>query len=223
MPNEFWAAIAGAVVGAIVGGLIAYLIQLKALSAASAERAKELQERQKALGYALLFKMVRIHSTLTHLKSHMDESLGKLKEEEHTGGEPWQVTLPIANLTGEVNFSTEEMALLLSLKEDDMFNSMASFDMIHNSTIELFRTYADKRESLLAIMPASMNGMVGSTALSQEQMLFIRPKMVEANHLILSMNQRCLQDAQESGEILEKLNAILNDKLNLAVSVTPKK
>lgn len=218
MPNEFWAAIAGAV----VGGIIAYLIQLKALNAASAARVKEVREKRKALGYALLFKMVRIHSTLTHMKSHIDECIGKLNEKQYAGSEPWQVTTPIANLTGDVNFSTDEMALLLSLKEDDLFNMVAPFDVIHNSAIKIFRTYAAKREALLAMIPAEMNGMIGSTELSQEQMLFIGPRMAEVNQLVVSMNESCTRDVQESWEILQRLENILNDKLDLSVSLTPK-
>ncbi len=222
MPNEFWAAIVGAVIGAIAGGIMAYYIQLKALRASSENREKDSKERKMALGYALLFKMVRIHTTIKHMQIHMTECLGKLQEEEYAEWEPWQVTLPVANLAESIHFSTDEMAMLLALKDDDLFNDLSSFDVIHNSTIELFRTFSNSRISLLAMLPANMDGMVGEIRLSQEQAMYVRPKMVELNSLILSINERCIQDEQAAWNVLGKLNEILNDKLELAVSVASK-
>lgn len=222
MPSEFWAAIIGAVVGSVVGGFIAYLIQQKALNASSEQREQEAKERRQALGYALLFKMLRIHSALKHLQMHLTECLGKLEEDECAGWEPWQVTLPIANHAEKVHFSTDEMAMLLSLKNDDLFNDLASLDVIHNSTVELFRTFSSKREALLEILPANMNGMVGSIEIPIEQAMYIRPKMVELNALILDMNDRCNQDAEEAWAVLERLNPTLNEKLGLTVSMVPK-
>lgn len=220
MPNEFWAAIAGAV----VGGIIAYFIQIRALNAATAAREKDAAERRKSLGFALLIKMIRIYTTLRHMQNHMEECLGKLKEAEHAGWEPWQVMVPIANPAENIHFSTDEMAMLLSLKNDDLFNDLASLDVVHNSFIEIFQTCSRKRAELLERLPApaTMEGLVGSIELSQEQVRNIRSKIVEANDLILSVNDRCAKDSKEAEDVLNRLNIFLNEKLELAVMVTPK-
>lgn len=193
-----------------------------ALKASADQLQKERTERQNALGYALLFKMVRIHSDLANMGKHLEECLGKLATEECTDWEPWQVVLPIANPVEPVHFSTDEMAMLLSLKENDFFNDLASLDLIHNSTIELFRKHAALRESLLEMLPANMDGMVGEIALSREKAMYVRPKMVEINGLIGAMYERCIQDTDHAWDVLERLTALLNDKLKLGVSVAPK-
>lgn len=222
MPNEFWSAIVGAIVGSIVAGVIAYLIQRQALKASAKQHEKETKEKQRALGHALLFKMMRIHTNLGVMRMHLEECLGRLETEEHAGWEPWQVVLPIANHAEVVHFSTDEMAMLLSLKDNNLLNDLASLDVIHNSTIDLFRTHASHRAALLErLIPENMDGMVGEIVLTKEQVMYVRPKMVELNALIISMNGRCGQDADQAGDILQRLTTTLNEKLELGVSVIP--
>ncbi len=220
MPNEFWAAIIGALVGSIVGGFITYKIQQKTLTASTEQIEKEARERQHALGYALLFKMVRIHSGLASMRLHLEEYLGKLGQGEYVDWEPWQIVQPIANPLETVHFSTNEMAMLLSLKDNDLFNDLASLDIVHNSTIELFKTHASHRATLLEMLPAKMDGLVGKVELTQEQAMYVRPKMVEMNDLLINMKDRCIQDSDQAWDVLNRLKTTLNDKLGLGVSVS---
>lgn len=125
--GEFWAAIAGA----IVGGLIALVIQLVALWAAKAERKEDHNERRRALGYALLFKMIQIYSNLRQLRDHLAGAYERGLEDGLE--EPWQFVMPIVNVPDRVEFSTDEMSMLLSLGNDDVFNDLASLDQVHNS------------------------------------------------------------------------------------------
>ncbi len=141
--NEFWAAIAGA----IVGGVIALAIQMIALNAAARDRKADAAERKNALGHALLFKAVRIYSHLRQFNHHVMAGAEEQKKRGHKAI-AWQVVLPFANLPEKVHFSTDEMALLLSLKNDDLFNNAVSFDEVHNSTIDIFATYSERRSSL---------------------------------------------------------------------------
>ena len=222
MPNEFWAAIIGAVVGAVTAGIISYLIQRTALKATADQLEKEAENRKKALGYALLFKMVRIYSGLAHMSRHLEEHFKKLEQKEYAGSEPWQIVLPIANPLEAVHFSTDEMAMLLSLKDNDLFNDLASLDVVHNSTIELFRTHASLRAKLLEMLPANIEGMVGEVHLTAEQAMYVRPKMVEINALIIDINERCTKDTNEAKDILQRLSTTLNNKLELSISLLSK-
>ncbi len=217
MSNEFWSAIGGAV----VGGLIAFGIQLVALRAAAKQRAEEAAERRKALGHALLFKMLKIHSNLHGFNEHLQETFAKA-EKAGFGGEPWQIVRPIANHPATVHFSTDEMAMLLSLKNDDVFNDVLSMDGVHNSTIALFQTFAECRHSLTSLLPAEMEGIVGTTEITQEQMQFLRPKMAEVNDLIISMRQRCELDTRDAWSVLTRLQAVLKDKVGLKIEIERK-
>lgn len=224
MSSDFWAAIVGAVVGSVVAGLIAYLIQQQVLKASAKQHEEEAKERRQALGHALLFKMIRIHTDLGLMRMHLDECLGKLETKEHAGMEPWQVVLPIVNPAETVHFSTDEMALLLSLKDNDLFNDLSSFDVIHNSTIELFRAHASQRAALFEMLhPSSMDGMIGETTLTKEQFMRVRPSMLQINALLNDMHKRCTGDAEQAWDVLQRLVTILNEKLELGVSVLPKK
>lgn len=75
MPNEFWAAIAGAVVGALVTGIISYIVQLNAQSVAKKQREQDTKEKSQALGHSLLLKMIRIHSTIYQLNYILKKSV----------------------------------------------------------------------------------------------------------------------------------------------------
>ena len=217
MENEFWAA----VVGAVVGGIIAFAIQFVILRAAARQREEEAAGRRKALGHSLLFKMVKIHSHLHHFHAYLEEPF----EREQEGGsrrEPWQIVLPLASNPEHVHFSSDEMAMLLSLKNDDLFNDVIPMDEIHNTTIDLFHTFKERRFALTSQLPAKMEGMVGETKLTEEQMLFLRPMMVEVNDLITSMRQRCELDARDAWNVLTRLHSGLKDEVGLALEILPK-
>ncbi len=163
MTNEFWSAIAGA----IVGGVIALGIQLLALHAAAKDRREAAAERQKALGHALLFKTIQIYSHLRSFNGHLKDAQA-VAEKAGQKTIIWQIVLPFANLPQRVHFSTDEMAMLLSLKDDDLFNDLVSMDELHNSTIDIFSTYTARRLSLTAELPtSSMEGEVGTTPLNR--------------------------------------------------------
>lgn len=107
--------------------------------------------------------------------------------------------------------------MLLSLKDDALFNKLVSLDAIHNSSIDAFLTFSKKRAALTEMLPgAQMEGFTGTTALSRDQMLLLRPKMVEVNGLIEVLREQARRDYLKSAEVLEKLNSTLKTKLGLA-------
>ena len=76
--TEFWAAIVGAIVGAVVGGSIAYMVQVRALREGRKQRGEDHNRLQQALGHALLFKMVRIHSDFYGLHRHFEDCFAEI-------------------------------------------------------------------------------------------------------------------------------------------------
>lgn len=66
----WWAvasAFGGTIIGSLLGGSISFWLQRKALAAAKALHDSDRQDVRKALGYALLFKMIRLSSDLVQL------------------------------------------------------------------------------------------------------------------------------------------------------------
>ena len=66
----WWAvasAFGGVIIGSVLGGLISFWLQRKSLAATKALHDADRREVRKALGYALLFKMIRLCSDLVQL------------------------------------------------------------------------------------------------------------------------------------------------------------
>lgn len=220
MGNEFWTTLIGAIVGAVVGGVISLCIQLYTIRAAAKQRTEESAERRKTLGHALLFKTMRIYSHLRRLDTHLEESFTRA---EIQGRQPWQVLLPLANLPERVHFSTDEMAMLLSLGNNDFFNEFVSMDELHNSTIDVFDTYKKQRLALTSQLPAEIEGAVATTVLNQQQMQSLGPKMVELDGLIVQIRKHSNKDQENALVLLKRLNQILRDKCGLTYALHPKR
>lgn len=216
MSNEFWAAI----LGAIVGGLISLGIQLLAFREAAKQRQQEADDRRKALAHSLLFKMIRIHSNLHHLATHIQRS--KIEGAQVGLTQPWQYVRPLANWPDTVHWTPEEMSLLLSLKEDDLFNSIVSMDVIHNSTLELFKTHREVHADVAAHLPGDVVEGVAQSALSPEQAKVVKPKVAGLNFLVEGMTSRCEADVADAARVLADLRRVLSERLGLHYKIEDK-
>jgi hypothetical protein len=173
------------------------------------------------LGRAVLFKTLTIHSNL--------ENFDRYAQGEHeiaaalgAGSQSWEIMRPIPNLPQDIFFTTDEMSLMLSLKDDSLFNELATLYQVHNSTIAIFRSYAMERPALTSMLPARMIGTLGVTEMTPEQRARVGPKMVEVNSIAESLVLRCNQDAKESGQILDRVVELLNSKLKIGLALEPK-
>lgn len=212
--TEFWAAIAGA----FVGGLIALAGQIVVLEAAKRARLVEQRDKHKALAHALLFKMIQIHSRIEKIREHIQEcvDVGQAKQ---APAEPWQTVMGLASLPDPVHFTADEMAYLLSLKDDALFNDIASLDEVHNSTVAAFKLFGDRRAALTGTMSATMEGNVGATLFTTEQFAVARPRMVELNNLATSILTAATTDAPLMWDALNRLQILFQKKSGLAYRV----
>ena len=204
MENEFWAAVVGAIVGSASGGLITLLLQL------SQDR-RQASEHNQALARSLIFKLIRIASDLHLFKVHTDECAERAEQDKLPIG--WQSFRPIANLPDRVSFSSEEMSYLLSLKDDKLFDKVLSLDVLHSSTVGIFELYKERRLALTDMLAATMDGMVGTTALNDAQKAFFDPKAAELDLLVSDIRKRVEEDASQSREALEETNAAIAETL----------
>ena len=213
--TEFWAAIVGAIVGAVVGGSIAYIIQVRVLREARTQRDEDHKRLQQALGNAVLFKMVRIHSNFYGFHRHFEDCFAEAARRGSTD-EPWRFVLPLANPPDPVHFSSEEMGMLLALKNNDMFNLVLPMDVIHNSLIAAVKVLNTERAALTERLKTDeAEGAVLSSNLDRDQTLALRPRMINVNSLIEAIRTNAKRDFEESDEALDCLNKVLRDKLGL--------
>jgi hypothetical protein len=213
--GNFWSVIIGALVGALAAGGISFWLQRMTLRAAAEERQTERRERRAALGHALLFKTGRIYSHARTFSEHMRAAYAAAKRDGFKG-EAWQFVLPILNFPDRVEYTTDEMALLLSLKENELFNCLIQLDEIHNSTIEIFRRYAELRLSLTQkLSPHEMRGKIGSGNLTPAELMRIQPSMIELNDVAEGLQSRCQRDEAESWKALVELQRVLKSALGL--------
>ena len=219
---EFWSAIVGAIVGAVVGGLIAYMVQVKALHEGRKQRDEDHKRLWQALGNALLFKMMRLHSNFHGIQEHFEESFASAAQRKDRM-EPWQFVLPLANPPDSVNFSSEEMGMLLSLKNDDVFNLVLSMDVIHNSLIDAVKVLNTERRALTERITAEeADGAVLSSNLDRDQMMALRPRMIEVNGLIDSIRDHAKRGFKESGAAMYSLHNLLRDELEITYNLESK-
>jgi len=210
----WWAvasAFGGTIIGSVLGGAISYWLQKKSLAAAKDLHEADRREVRKALGYGLLFKMIRMCSDFPQLGSPVSQAV-KNAEECGSGGWLWPNVLPTAPLPDPIKFSPEEMALVLSL-DNKLFNAMAALDDLHKSTVAIFALYAEKREALTSMLrPAAMVGNRGETHLTAEDRARMQGPSAELDMLIGGMIDRTQQDGSLTWNCLGRLHCALERK-----------
>ncbi len=213
--TEFWSAI----VGAIVGGVIALAVQLVAIHAASKQRREDRLEIQKTLGASLIFKLIRIHTGIYGIHAHIDGCLSSAKQ-RGLSGEPWQFVMPLINPPDHVHFNSEEMAMLLNLRDFNVFNAVLSLDVVHNSHIDSLRVLNTERRALTDRLKAEEAvGTTLSGTLNYEQVMLLKPKMIEVNTLIEQIQNKTKSDTSLAFDALNSVSKLLREKLSLTYKI----
>lgn len=212
---EFWSGIVGAILGASVGGLIAYAIQSKTLREGKRQRAADHRQIQEALGNGLVFKMLRVHSNIFDIHRYLGECFEKMDQEE-AEVEPWQVFLPLVNPPNPVQFSADEMAMLLGLKDLETFNLVLPLDVVHNSLITSLNALNLARSRLTDEIPAfHSEGQTLTSVLDKEQYMALRPAMIEVNTLAESVKSMADDSLKQADNALHRLHRLLHENLGI--------
>jgi hypothetical protein len=220
--TEFIAAIVGSVVGSVVGGGIAYWVQKSASDEENRRREEERAETRRALGQSLLIKMLRIHSNLYGFHEYIEGSF-KHAEKEGFKGAAWQILRPLASIPAHVDFSADELSVLMSLKDNDLFNTVVNLDAVHNNFLDSFSTFNARKSNLVDAMPgAVIDSSKVESFFTEEQMMVLGPKMHEVDRLIEELRTRIQLDYSEADHALDALHALLNDKLKLGLALDRK-
>jgi len=208
--------ILGAVLGVAVGGAISFALQIRSFDEARRTRENEEQQKRKALGTSLLFKVIRIYTGLTHIKDHFDECHAS-KHQFGINVEPFQYVRPILNLPTGEKFSADELALLVSLKDDEVTNTVISLDDIYeavlgalialNRFIEVFRTG----------LAAQFEDELVEIKVPHDELKFVRPKMIDVNSIAMQSQKLVLKYQPRAERAFDALSKLLKDKLDIGI------
>jgi len=220
---EFWSAIAGAIVGAVTGGAIAYLVQIKALHEGRKQRDEDRKLIRDAQGRALLIKMGRIISNYHAINRHFEASFERA-EQRGFAGEPWQFVVPSTNTPDPVHFTMDELGMLLSLRNNEVFNALVGMDTVHNSFVDAFKLFNAERRALTERLPspspttAEQENVLGGQ-MPAETFAALRPRMIDVNVLIEQLRDGSKKDFEEATKVIATLVELLHDKLGLSYKV----
>lgn len=106
---------------------------------------------------------------------------------------------------------------------DDLFNSIADLDELHQSTLSLFSAYAKSREEIKAKLPAKMDGRVGTSTLSKEQYDWLGPRIIEMNDTVQAMKTFTKKDGPIALDATFKLQSLMASKLRVTKTMQLKK
>ena len=207
----FWSAIAGA----IVGGLIAYFIQIKVLREGRKQREEDLRRTQQVLGNSLIVKMIKIYSNIRLLHKHLEDCF-RASNHKDSQQEPWQFYRPLVTLPNTVFFSSEEMSMLVGMKNDHILNLVLPLDTVHNTLLSTVANLQKERAILLEQLKADkFIGEIGTVVFDQDELLKARPQMISINQMFEGLRAHAKRGTGESKEALYALHKLLRDKLEL--------
>ncbi len=113
--------------------------------------------------------------------------------------------------------------MLLAQKNDDVFNRILSLDVVHNSSVEALKVLNVERRQLTERPKAQKaEGSVLSGTISDDEMLNLRPRMIEVNSLINDLRAGSKKNCEESLDALESLANLLREKLQLTYKLESK-
>jgi hypothetical protein len=215
--TEFWSAI----IGAVVGGLMVLAAQMLALWADRKQRREDYKRAQQALAASLLFKMMRIHANYGGVHQYIEECFEEAaKKGMHD--EPWRFLLPLASLPTPIDFSSDEMSMLLQQRDDAVFNSMLEVDVLYNHFVGALALLQKWKAALFErIPPDQVSGDTGQVLLPPKEYAALRPRMIEVNALVEQLRVDARDGVKASEELLDRLQKLLRKRLDLPFKVGP--
>jgi hypothetical protein len=215
--TEFIAAIMGATVGAVVGGIISFGPQIVAIRAAKKLRDEDQLQARRTASYSLIFKLIKITSSFYSLWERIDNDLKSASREMG----PWSAVQHIVNLPDRVSFTSDEMAMLMGLKESALISDVMNLESHHNSLLDAMAAYGTERIQVADRMKGRVvgGGMVQAN-LTIDEAALLMPKIEGLNDLILHIHDRAKSEWEASGKTLEKVHKTLDAALKLGFKLS---
>ena len=212
-----WWGLAPVLVGAVVGFLPSWILAKRSSNEVLYRDEKARKAGERALAFRMLVKINHIASSLLMLRRHVSSRLALRDLDQFSHMEPCQVVTPLANLAGEtsVSFEADELSLIFGAGDKNLFEQMTLAGRRHAAVIASLQEYGRYRENMLANVPGpfEFTGTLGSSNLTQEQLVQIRRHSVPLNELILSIASQLDQNWQSMTAIAEKFGPAVRNCL----------
>jgi len=183
--NDAIITISSTVLGAIIAALFSWLLARRA-STETLERDRQQRREQKlAITLQAFVKLKTIIDHLGTLKRMIDRALSRPHAHD---AQLWMLVEPIIGHPSDhqVEFTAAELALFMEAQRADLAEDMQMLARKNSTTGAVISTYNQLRAELKEKMPPPIivQGALGTTALTPEQMRALLPHMVALNSLI---------------------------------------
>jgi len=213
LDSNFYSTVIGAIIGAAISGYISYLIQRRNIEHARAERERSKNEKDIALANAISLKMMRIYSNIYDFHFSIETLISKSGSK--IPDNPCLIIKPFAGSPQHISFSYEEMALVISFKNEELVKLIQSIDTIHNHLIDMLDEYKKNREHMFNSFPLDFFGPQGQLRIPMDWADYYTPRLSSLNENIWHIRNQLFTDFDESKKILELNQIEINNNLNL--------
>lgn len=205
---ELWSALVGAVVGAIVGGAISAVISFVLAKQASKEALSRDQEARsaadKATAISALIKTKNIINVLYGALKSMNDNIEQANAAGHGDLQLWQKVQPVVGIREPERFTTSEIALLTEI-DSDVANALALLEAQSDSSLDALKVYFNRRLAVTEGMPATVEGAVMVTQVSQKELTRLEPRWAELQSLIKDVVTQMREDLTAAIPVAEQL------------------
>jgi len=193
MSPEFWAAIAGAIVGSIAAGGISIALQFW-------QYRRERQSQDQSMAWRIFFKLFQLEQDFAAIQNHIASCDEYAKSKGIRIG--WQSLTAPVNVPAKIRFSPDELSLLFSFDNLELFGMVAQVEAAHVAIVDLQLLYVQRRENLIDRIPAAMDGRVASVNFTDEDVQRFGPLVAEVDDMGRQMRTVAEDNANEAHRVL---------------------
>ncbi|MCD4514150.1 hypothetical protein LQT97_23230 [Brucella pseudogrignonensis] len=202
----------GTIVGALVSAAFSWALHRSNIKRdiAKEDKIKKTAEKTSALG--ALVRLQTASNLCLDLRNRVADSLSHAEKEGYSNFATWQKITPITGLPPALPpFQTDELSLLFAAKRPDIANELIRFHSRVISMTEAIKTYNQIRGQIKEMMPAKMDGMVGTTELSIKEFERVAPFAAECQDLAIQITEFLIEDSEMAISLSGDLSSCLND------------
>ncbi|NCU10930.1 MAG: hypothetical protein GXC70_02000 [Sphingomonadaceae bacterium] len=185
---------------AALGGSITMLAQYLAIRHDRIKERKLVEDRKKALTWAIFFKIKEIFEALTHIRNDIIEAE---KRASQSGLELWQVyQVPLGEFPRQA-WEVDELMILIDNKHFDLMQNYQMATLWLSNVVDSTNLYRQMRTEFLLSTPARVDGTHGAIEMSQEEAQVIMPKIAHLRSLSASIADVIKTQQPEVRNLLE--------------------
>lgn len=212
LPDEFWAAIAGA----LTGGAITFGLQVHQFNQRDKETEKQKIERDRDLAKHIVVKVLTIASDIKAIHEYV--SIGN---DKHPDIQMWTGVTPMVGVPSGIRIHENEMLLLPNDLPDRLFSNLYALARKHQTYVDLITIYNERRRRL-GDMLAEAHSIddEGAFVITAEQFRRFEPQMLELNSILAHIVDDGPGDVEAAFVHLRRLIDFMNLKYDLELAVS---